>query len=196
MPRHPVGSLSPLIALIISISFWVGLGGSAALLGVIILSPRWLEVERTQADYVRNARVIRDLRKENDHLDRMAHALEFDADYRARVASKELRLRVPGEYRIALNDSLDFQTGLVIEDRPASSPAVSWHSPLLELMAMPGPVRQRMLIASVLLMLLTFFCFNERFLNGGLRSFHTLVFRQLGDRYSLSPASDEETIPS
>src|SRR5690606_25300120 len=75
MPRHPVGSLSPLIALIISISFWVGLGGSAALLGVIILSPRWLEVERTQADYVRNARVIRDLRKENDHLDRMAHAL-------------------------------------------------------------------------------------------------------------------------
>lgn len=182
--RHGVSILG---AWIISICFWVGQGGATVLLALIVLSPRWFEVERSQADYARNAQVILDLQRENARLYQVAHALEFDADYRSRVAVRELRTKMPGELKIPSEYSLDFTAEAPTAAMSSSPPAaVRRSSPLVELMATSGPVRQRCLTATVVLTLLAFLCFNENFLNGGLRGMLRLFSFGLGQRYALS----------
>ena len=171
-----------------SFLFWIGLGVSAILMGGLVLTPRWLDVERQHQRYARNAQKLRTLEQEVSHLTLVAKALRTDPDYLARVATSELQALPAGQKLIPLEDSLEDDLRVPV---PASAPAepVPVYLSILEVVATSGSIRNRLASAAAILILTTFLCFNESFLNGGLAGALKFLRTELKRRYATGPAS-------
>ncbi|WP_437227636.1 hypothetical protein SH661x_000476 [Planctomicrobium sp. SH661] len=169
-----------------SILFWVCLGLCTLIFTALVLAPRWWEAERLHARFTKNALVIRDLEQGNQHLMRVAQALENDPDYRNRVASSELGTVTPGETRIPLDTSLAYDPRVLAGSPPtaAASQQASWYLPFLEVTATSSNVRIRLGLLALVLVFLSFACMNDRFLTDGRQNLVRFISRCAGVRYT------------
>lgn len=173
----------------ISLLFWSGLGLAVVLSAVLVLSPGWLESERLRERYAANAQTLSELKHSIAHLAQVAKALETDPDYVARVAASELGAHAPGEVRIPLEDSLEYDSRLSV--RVPAPPAFrrKGHNGAfwVEAFASSSRIRRRLMIGTCILIGVTFLCFNESFFHGGVRQTWRIIVRQLRGRYRTGP---------
>jgi hypothetical protein len=154
---------------------WLALGGAFLLIAILALAPHWLEAERLQERYVRNAIQIHGLQKEILHLDRLAKALRSDADFTSRVASSELRTAPHNQIQIALTPELVFDPRVENQDTTARPYVPKWYCSVLELVTNTNEVHRRLAASAVVLIFLSFFCLHEDGFGGGLRQICSLV---------------------
>lgn len=157
---------------------WGALGGAFLIIAILALAPRWLEAERLQERYVRNAIQIHGLQKEILHLDRLATALESDAEFTARVASAELKTSPDLQVQITLTPELAFDPRDEQQAAPVRASEPRWYWPALELMAGAGEVRHRLAISAAVMIFLSFFCLHEQGPFGGVWQIGSHFFRR------------------
>jgi len=183
-PARPVFCDRPgMKAWLISCLFWMSLGLSAILMGALVLTPRWLDVERQHRRYARNEQELRTLEQEVIHLTLVAQALQADPDYLERITTSELHTLPAGQERILLKDSQEYDSRVPIPRKvaPKSGPGVL---SILEVIATSGSARNRLAFAASILILITFLCFNENFLSGGQRAISRFLRTRLKRRYA------------
>lgn len=166
---------------------WVALGGAFLIIAILALTPRWLESERLRERYVRNAIQVHGLQKEILHLDRLATALESDAEFTARVASSELKTTPDHEFQISLTPDLVFDPRAEQRTAPVRAFETGWYRPALELMAAAGEVRHRLAVSAAVMIFLSFFCLHEQGPFGGIWQMRSLIVRRWEARDGSSP---------
>jgi len=165
-PRSEWGSLA------VSLCFWGSLGGAALLTALLILSPRIVENERLQQRLVKNARELSLLTSEVEQLASLADALADDPDFVARLAATELKSSPAGVVHVPIGFELAFDA----RDLPVSQAGWNlspfWGLFIAEALASPGSLRLGCQVATVILVLISFGCFQDRLFSETRKSLH------------------------
>jgi hypothetical protein len=141
--------------------FWACLLIAAALYAPCVLADRivgWSdlrqEYERRQAELVAAQQQVR-------HLQRVAAALEADAEFSAQVARAELGAAPAGTQRIVLPPELNNDPRIPPASAVAEPPREPWYVPSLRLVAGDASLRRNLLIAAAAVFLFGFLVFRD-----------------------------------
>jgi len=179
---------------ILSLSFWTVFLLAAGLFAVLSLGPRYAaqhDLRKRFADY---EEVSRSVRAEIDHLTTLATALDNDPDFVRRLADEEFRPTSPTETRFPVATGLNFDARV-----PAVSPKTvavarptGWLMTLFMATAEHPQVRQRLQLALIAVVLLSFACLNDAFFADGIGSRIRRVSAWIVGRYRLP---DDGSVP-
>ncbi len=189
-----LASVSQTQGSLLSLTFWTVFLPAAGLFAVLSLGPRYavqIDLRRRFAD---NEDVSRSIQSEIDHLTTLATALENDPDFVRRLADEEFRPTSPTETRFPVATGLNFDARV-----PAVSPKTAavarptgWMSDLFAATAEHSPLRRRLQMALIAVVLLSFACLNDAFFADGIGGRIRRALAWFAGRYRLP---DDDAVP-
>jgi len=158
-PTTPAAPPETLSGLIVSLLFWLSVFGAALLFAAVALSPKLIELGRLQRDFAAGQHELVQMEQQNEQLQRVVDAIRNDPEFAAELTRIEFDAVPPDEEVIPVDSSLRLspQTVTAGTSGPVSVP---WYQPYLILLASDVSVRQRLLAASALLVVISFTWFQ------------------------------------
>ncbi len=139
---------------VVSLAFWLVLFTAAAVYAAVALAPRLLAYTALEQHYVENQIRLVELERRNDHLTRVADALEGDPDFATQLLRIDFDAARPGEERIAVDPR--FHLAVQGEAAAVAPPSLPWYTPLAEVLARDAGLRRRLLVAAAVAVVLAF----------------------------------------
>lgn len=137
-----------------SVAFWLCLFACAIVYGGVSLAPKlvtYLELER---DYVEAQHRLVAIEQRNQHLERVATALETDPRFAEELLRVNLAASAPGEERIAVDPTHHLTVGA--EPAPAVEVPEPWYLPLVRRLASDAELRNRLLWGTAVVVVIAF----------------------------------------
>lgn len=156
----PLPTPTPERSILIPLAFWMCLLSSAVLFAAVALAPRLVEWHELHLATLERQQQLVELEHHIQHLERVAHAMEFDPHFQSEVIQREIGGPSEGE-SIPLDKSLTVDVTLPVVASPNVPLVVPWYLPILQTLSVPTDWRRRVLWVSAGLCLLAFVALRE-----------------------------------
>lgn len=192
IPQHHE-PLNFLESFAVSLGFWSTLVSATAMYAALVLAPKLLENVELRDSANRLNKIVSRRESEVVHLNRLASAIEHDADFLARIRSREFSLQRKGTIEIAVSAELGFDAR-VPQFRDEKKEAEStWYIGFLRQLSVSSDLRRNWNCVMLSLFLVSFLIMNEKFFAG---QWGKAIFSFAGNlfqRYRVPPSNlDEE----
>jgi cell division protein FtsB len=157
-PTTPTDDGRPSGSMTVSLLFWIALFTAAGLYAAATLSAKAIVLDDRTRELARQSARTVQLAERLEHLERLAHALESDPEYVAARAHQDLKVKTPGA--VVLVPEATPITAAVNPSQVVAPRA--WYWPWLDRVARDSLLRNRMLLASAVLVLFGFAFLQER----------------------------------
>lgn len=191
--RQRAESLNLFESIAVSLGFWLTLIAATSMYAGLVLAPKIIEnidlqIAASQLEEVKNRR-----HQEVAHLIRLANAIEHDAEFLARIRSREFALKREGTVEIAVPAELGFDARVPQFEGQQAASVTSWYEGFLRNLSSPTEFKRNWCVVMLCLFLVSFLVMNERFFSNqwGKATLHSVgnVFQ----RYRVPSANlDEE----
>ncbi|MEX2285591.1 MAG: hypothetical protein WD648_00800 [Planctomycetaceae bacterium] len=146
---------------LVSLLFWACLLVAVALFALTVLSPKVLAFLELEKEYHQNqVRLVR-LERQVEYFDKVASALQTDAEFAKELARFEFDAVRPGEERIAVDRRLSLQASPPPEPLLQSTSSVEWYTLPLRTFLDDPRNRNRALVVAALLVIVAFAFLQE-----------------------------------
>ncbi len=182
------GTTSPpdtISGMAISLAFWLCLLLSAALFGLVALSPKLFVYLQLRSQFDSNQSRLVHLELQADQLQRVIHAIKNDKDFASELTRIEFDAVRPGEEVIPVESTLKLDARAVSAQVPVPTSVHVWYEPGVEFLASNGAVRGTLLTGAALLVVISFSMLQPagvEQVSSGVRGCQFL-WRSLRDRY-------------
>lgn len=143
-------------AWMISVLFWLSLFAAALLYASVALAPRLLNYLRLKAEFHANQVRLVALEKQVGYLDKVAHAMEHEPEFREELARVDFGAARPGDERIAVDPLLTLDARVETSSGKTASTSSPWYGPLLQHLADNDQLRSILLGGSALTVIIAF----------------------------------------
>lgn len=152
---------SPPDSIWVGVTFWAVLFLSAALFGLVTLSPKWQRAELLRDRIASLSAETDRLAESNVKFEQLLEAFRHDPEFDRKLARLELDYVEAGEDRLTISDTPTSPQPAAIVSHAASPRTGAWWSPCLQLFASDPSVRRAALVTAAILLVVSLACFNS-----------------------------------
>lgn len=179
---------------LVSVAFWLCLFGCAAVYAGVALSPKLVAYLELRREYIADQHRLVALERRNQHLERVATALETDPHFAEELLRVNLDAAEPGEERIAVDPSHHLRVER--EAVEAAEIPAPWYLPVVRLLAEDDGLRRRLLVGTAVTVVLAFALLHDANgpifarISGGTRAGFVGLLRLAAGRYRRTTDAD------